>query len=443
MERISVRYLYGDSTESALERNYLAFLRDAVDFAVAVLGCDAALAAGRERRQARERTASEQIHAVEELGGRLTAAVEPVVERSADAPVGRCAAAIAGAVAEAVRRESAQVRAALAADLQLIEAEAATLRGRCAEALEALLVQHDLPDAEETLSVRWTGSAYEARLRQRARFGVDAILELELAGSSLFAHDLRVDRVADGVELHAPEPAGWLRKEIKMVPHRLGRHHVTEAIVDRDGVTVRLRENGQGFDLIVGAGGDVRVDRAGAEEGAGFDTDDRDAAGLRQLAARIEDALRGLRDRRRALVSATIDGVSLADHDHPRVLVDRLVETMAPVVRAIAQRSLAPGELVLKRLLADDRREEIFVSRAELTRKLDPLPPALRQALAPLGIVDDAPPRPGRRTAPHPPPPPPPPPSPGPSSTVEVDAALRELDDEHDEGETTVRNPRG
>jgi hypothetical protein len=61
---------------------------------------------------------------------------------------------------------------------------------------------------------------------------------------------------------------------------------------------------------------------------------------------------------------------------------------MAPVVTEIARHSLAPDELVLKRVVTDDRREEVFVAKADLISKLDPVPVALRGVFAPLGLGD-------------------------------------------------------
>jgi hypothetical protein len=64
---------------------------------------------------------------------------------------------------------------------------------------------------------------------------------------------------------------------------------------------------------------------------------------------------------------------------------------MAPVVQEIAARSQSPGELVLRRLLADDRREEVFLSKSELRRKLEPLPEGERALFDTLLV--DMPPR--------------------------------------------------
>ena len=60
----------------------------------------------------------------------------------------------------------------------------------------------------------------------------------------------------------------------------------------------------------------------------------------------------------------------LAEQRDPKLLVEQLVAVMAPVVREIAKRSLAPTELVLKRQTGDGRREEIFVARRDLQVKL-------------------------------------------------------------------------
>lgn len=463
-----MRYLFGDSTESALEFNYLAFLRDALDACVVVLQSDAGLASGRDRKQARERAASEAVHAVEAFGKTAHQLAEPVAHGAPETPVGRAAAAVAHAATDAVRRESAQARAALQADLELIETEGQRLRARCTAALGALLQTHDLPDAEESLQVRWNGGAYEAKLKQKSKFGAEVLIELEIPSSSIFAHDVRIDRIADGAEVHAPESAGWLKKEVKMVPHKLGRHHVTEVIVTGHGITFKARATSeagaQGFDIHISRKGEVSVDRGTGEgpEGLQFSTDERDVGKLTILGEKLEAAADGLREHRKSLAAASLDGSPISEHAHPRVLAERLIEAMAPVVRQIAQHSLSPRELVLKRLLAGDRREEIFVSKSELAQKLEALPASLRKVFAPLGLEDgapaerherherperqerpeaketrEAPPalpgvpeRVARKTAPPPAPPPPPPPRlPQQATAAAIDTALRELDE--------------
>ncbi|HTJ46784.1 MAG TPA: hypothetical protein VL463_31995 [Kofleriaceae bacterium] len=387
-----MRYLFGDSSESDLDINYLAFLRDAVDFGVAILQADAGLAALRDKRGVREHEAGNASRSVEDFGRSASSLTEPLVK--GDAPLNRCAASIAQATADAVKREVGRVKAQLQQELEQIDGETRALHDRSLQALAKLLAAHDLPGAVEQIAIRWAGSGFTARLTQRAKLGLEATLALDIPAGSMFAHELRVEKVGDGIEVHAPETAGWLKKEVKMVPHRLGRHFVTEVIVTPAGVSARVRTTHDpnvttgGFDLAVSAKGDVTVARAGDPDGA-FGTDERDLAILRAFAGKLEEAARALRTSRGAVVEAKIDAEALAAHQHPRVIVERLVASMAPIVAEIARRCPSPRELVLKRLLGGDRREEIFLPRSELVAKLEPLSIAQRHAFAPLGIVDD------------------------------------------------------
>lgn len=392
-----MRYLYGDSSESTLEINYLAFLRDAIDFGVAVLQADTGLSQARERRTQRERQAEEVGRALEQFGRVALDAVEPYAV--GDGPVNRCAASLAATISETVKREVMKVRGGHGTDADQTVAELQRLREKGVAALGTLMATHDLPDADVTVAVNWTGGAFDARMVQRVGFGLEVTMALDVPPSSIFGHDLRVERVAEGVEVHAPESRGMLKKEVKMVPNKLGRHHVTHVTVSTSGVTVRVRAtpeaNAAGFDIMVTKKGTVTVERVGGGGAdVGFDTDERDVAGLRNLAAKLEAAVDGLRGSRGALVSATLDGKALAAHEHPATLVQRLVSAMAPVVHEIARHSLSPRELVIKRLLGGDRREEIFLSRAELEKKIAALPANVQQVFAPLGIVEAAAPAP-------------------------------------------------
>jgi hypothetical protein len=56
-----------------------------------------------------------------------------------------------------------------------------------------------------------------------------------------------------------------------------------------------------------------------------------------------------------------------------RDLIERLLLVLAPLVRDLSAHSLSPSELVLRRMIGDDRREEIFVTKAELRAKFSDL----------------------------------------------------------------------
>jgi hypothetical protein len=62
---------------------------------------------------------------------------------------------------------------------------------------------------------------------------------------------------------------------------------------------------------------------------------------------------------------------------------------MAPVVVEISRRSGAPGELVLRRNAGPRRREETYLTHAELLRKIFTLPPERRLVFSPLGLSSE------------------------------------------------------
>ncbi|HWE28619.1 MAG TPA: hypothetical protein VHB97_11485, partial [Polyangia bacterium] len=203
------------------------------------------------------------------------------------------------------------------------------------------------------------------------------------------------------VEVHAPESGGWLRKEVKLRAQRLDKEFITAVVAGANETLIRLRTasdgTGVGFDLAIPHDG-VRVSlrRVGeASELPPFDLDETDSGKLRDLRDKILETTAELRGARKALVEAALADKPLVEARDPKVIVEQLVAEMAPVVREIAKRSLAPTELVLKRQTGDGRREEIFVSRRDLQVKLRPLGAAMRAVFAPLELgeppAEDAP----------------------------------------------------
>jgi hypothetical protein len=204
----------------------------------------------------------------------------------------------------------------------------------------------------------------------------------------------------------APDAGGWLHKEIKVRLQRLERLHVSDLTIGINESILKLRTNpdgtGGGFDITIRAEAPrVKATRIGdSQELAGppFDLSDSDASKVVALYDKLERVALELTKSRKALAQVSLDNHALRDHENPAVLVERLVGAMAPVVQEVAWRSRSATELVLKRLLADDRREEIFVAKTELLKKFEPLPAALRKVFDPLGLSEE------RVTAPSAPP---------------------------------------
>ncbi len=391
-------YLYGDSSPSNLESNFIDFLRLALDFGVHVVLSDQRILAGRERRAVRERATATEVERLEALGETVQRVVGTSSDGGAESPTTRCAAVIARAAADAVRNELAAVRGVLTSAIADIEADALRERDGCVAALEKLLLRHDLPGTESSVHVGLEGGqSYSARMRGKTSFGLTTLLQLDIPASSLFAHDLKVERIME-LEVHTPETGGWLRKETRLVPHKLGKHHVVELTIDSGASTLKLRAqpdiHSPGFDITIrDEAPRVSISKVGGKDkdgdaGEPYDVEGADETKLLTLYDKLAGPVAELTDSRKALVQAALGGQLLRQVERPVVLVDRLVTAMAPIVREIAAHSLSPTELVLRRPISADHREEIFVPKAELTRKLEALPESERAMFEPLGLLD-------------------------------------------------------
>jgi hypothetical protein len=237
------------------------------------------------------------------------------------------------------------------------------------------------------------GARYAGRARLKTGFGLDAVMDLEIPANNLFERVVRIDRLMERLDVQAPEVGGWLHKEVKRRPQHLEKLHVLEFAFGASSGALKLRVNadgtGPGFDLLFGKEAPrvrlVRVDQQeGAAADAPFDVEDDDAKNLLALYQKLAGPAGELTQHRRRLVEARVDGEVMRNHANPAVLVERLIAAMAPVVQEIASRSHSPGELVLRRLLSGDRREEIFLSKAELKAKLEPLSEGNRALFDPL-----------------------------------------------------------
>jgi hypothetical protein len=374
-------YLYGDSTPSKLEVNFIEFLRDAVECCVQVLLADQRIAEGAAQTRALEAATTAEIARLQKMGALVPKALEGAPLGDSASATARCAAEIVRSAADRVRAAAEAESASLAAANNRRDAEAAVERGVFAKALEALLIKHDLPEMSADSNIALVGGTrYACRLRLRTAFGLDAALELEVPAGHLLERVVRVDRLAERLEVQVPEMAGWLHKEIKLRTQHLEKHHLSAFSSGRAGSTLHLRlapdGTGTGYDVTFGDEGDpirlVRVDEQQKREES-FDLQQVDAPKLSALRDKVGAAVSGLARHRTKLVEAKLDGETLQSHANPTLLVERLIAVLVPETREIAARSQSRSELVLRRSLGGDRREEIFLSRQDLKLKLEPL----------------------------------------------------------------------
>ena len=388
-------YLYGDSTPSPLQSNYIEFLRDTVDFCVQILAVESRVHESKERTESLGRWATEEVERVEKVEAAVARALVPL-SPTPDSAVGRCAQAILAAAAQAVRQEADNIRGQVAAQVGRMENQTAGEASACLKALEVLLAKHDLPHATSGQSlVLKDDGRYRCRLHMTTPMGLAADLAVEIPDGHLFSEPVRVDRLVERLEVQAPEVGGWLHREVKVRAHRLEKLYVTELRLGPDETVLGLRngprDQAQGFDIVFHDEGPAATlttisDREAGPHGASFDLTGNDLEGLLVFRDKLRVAARSLEREGRTLMLATFDDVPLGHPEKLPDLVQRLVGVMAPVVQEIAARSSSPDEFVLRRHLGGDRREEIFLPKADLMRRLEPLPPERRVLFDPLWL---------------------------------------------------------
>jgi hypothetical protein len=392
-----MNYLYGDSTKSPLKSNFLEFLRDALDFSAFVLRAEHTIRNGRDHVAALRREADAEIGRLEAFVGAVTRTIDDAPKGDPEKTTARTAAHLRALSVDVLASAIESVRQKLASDIAEADAAEAMERAACVGALETLLIPHDPPDARTVTQIaRTDGDQCAASLVGESATGLIWQLALAVPSSHAWATPMRVERLVKQLVIRAPQLAGWISKEVKTKPQKLERHIITELVDNDTSVSFKLRTENDaesGFDVEV-EGDSVTMVRVGPQAEkedsslGPFDVDPEDAPKLVELAEKLRATEEGLE--RKALVSATFGDAPFGDQDFS-VVIERLISMMAPITREISDRSLMPNELVIRRLLGGDRREEIFVTKASLREKYATLPGQFAALFAPLGLDAAAP----------------------------------------------------
>ena len=384
-------YLYGDCTDSKLDSNFLGVLPDALDYCVQTLLADEHIARRRAECLQFERQAKNEVACLRDVGSSLKAALARAPKGAEGGQASKCVATLQAASDLAVSAELASVQAGLDRCKAQLEESEQSERSACFKALENLLIRHDLPDTGWSLHLRTTdGALYTALLHGCTRFGLRWTLELDPTGEPSFERVVRVDKLVEHLQIHAPRLIGWLHKRPDVRVVRLDHHYLYELELTNESMKLFLSSGSKGKEgihlhlLPEAPFGHARLDHA--SEGEPFVLEASDLDLLRELHERLLAVARTLTTRRKRLLGAMLDEVSLLEQPNPRIVAERLICVMAPITTAIAEHSAARGELVLKRVLDGNHREEVFVTRQELLSRLARLSPAHQSLFEPLGL---------------------------------------------------------
>jgi hypothetical protein len=380
-------YRYGDGTPFPLDENFIETLTSAVEACTNAFTPITELDDRRERARAGRIEADREFGKLTELEQTLQTALAAYLtadKKSTHAP------AVAQKTLQGAKTAIQQARVQVEGRVQALEAQAAarTASDAVLHALRPFFNEQELPNTKWIMS--WDVRGTEPRADAVATSGrLTASFALAVEN---FRQPIRVDQLADTVIVHMMKK-GLLGKA-KPAPVDLGKYVMVAFERAHDQHVITLKEKPdratQGLRFAVGDHGATwqSISASGDAETEANPLDSDDIDNVRRLG---ESAARAMLDliEHRTLVDLSLGGQGLAELPEPRIAPMEVLQQLTPFARTIRERSRVHGELVLKRDLGGQRREELFVPRAQLSQHFAKLPPEYRKPFEDMGITGE------------------------------------------------------
>ena len=378
-------YRYGDGTPFPLDENFIETMTSAVEACTSAFLPLTELDTRRDRAKAARTEADGELARLAELDKAVQTAMAPFAaadRRSAQAQ------AVAQKVVQLARQSIQQARTQVEGRVTALEAQAGagTAADAVLHALRPFFDHHTLPNTKWTFA--WDARGTEATAEGVATAGrLTASFSFAVGGT--WRMPVRVDQLAEAVVVHMMKK-GLLGKA-KPAPVDLGKYVVVAFERTAAGHVITLKEKpdraSQGLRFSVTDSGATweSLGASGQTETEANPLDHEDEGGVRRLGEAANKALDELVGHR-TLTDLTLGGQALAAMPEPRAVPMEVLRQLTPLSRTIRERSRVHGELVLKRDLADGRREELFVPRAKLSQHFAKLPAEYRKPFEDMGV---------------------------------------------------------
>jgi hypothetical protein len=382
-------YRFGDGTAFPLEENFIDTLTQAVEACTQAFSPLAELDARREKAVVAERDSHREVDRLLELERVVESALGQFIGGSgglAQATAHKIVAATKQSVTAVKNQIEGRARALLA------DAEPRTASERVQTAISPFFERAELPGTTWVSS--WDGRGTAARAEATSTSGrLQAMYTLDLSGmwqlpirNDIFAADAIVHLVRKRTFGKAKPTPIDLSKMLMISIEQRARETILgmrESVKTQAGYRFVLGEDGASFSTMGLTGElDSEVHAVG----------DEDLPNLRRLAEGALAQLATLRARR-TVRELRYSGEALSSLAEPKAFPLELLAQLTPLCRALRDRSPVAGELVLKRDIGDNRREELFVPRAQLAARFLPLPAEYRRPFEDMGLgqedVDD------------------------------------------------------
>lgn len=392
-------HVYGDSTRFPFEINFIDLIRHAVECGVALLHGQREIATAVDLTGNLDQARKAERSRIDAMSDALKLTMTAFTSSRSERMV-RTAARILEGARHVIETELQELETASSGQISSTRATVDHAREGVFRAVESFILRHDLPNTIVALRLIAGEEGYSGQALVTTPFGVEAVFALAIPGAHDWGRLRRVAELSASTEVHLPVESGWLSRRTALAPVKLDRLFVTEVALTPERSVITLRRgprSGSGYriEVLTAEGREPRPimrmlneDGQAAADDATFELEGEDAVHVHRLWTRVVDSTRDLAMRRQTMSSASFDNQPLRELDEPQAVCIRMINVLSPVVQEIAHRSGAVGELVLRRDLGEGRREEIYITKAELHERVMTLPPNLRGIFDPFELTE-------------------------------------------------------
>lgn len=393
-----MRYLYGDSAPFPLGYDFLTVLEAFMTAATRIVELDGSIKRTQSEATAAANVRTQGLGSLEVFHVELRRAIDEASAEAHDALTRAYAAQVGDYMNHLVDDQKRTATAQNEADLTQTRAQVEGWRREVQAKLDVLLKVVRLPVQGTVLRLSLDSESKDAHYDVTGVFSCakDIVTQFRLGtpSTSAWTRPRRVGDVMSGLELRVAVKKSFFGGTVTAETMKLDDWFFSELVLSDESAEIHLRKKPSEKASLVFR----RFDRAGrvvveAEHpqdpnAASLppELDEDDAAQIDKLLLALQVDVKELFNYKEELLSLTLEGADVIAADRALDLIARLVDLFAPTVIEIARRSPSPHELSLKAESEDGRREERYLRKEELIKKLQPLSAAGRAVFAPLGL---------------------------------------------------------
>lgn len=387
-----MRYLYGDSTPFPLAYDFLGTLESFMTAATrAVKAHDDAVALEAKAAEA-QKTRLAGIHALEGFHNVVMKAIGDTAAKVSHPSAVEYSRQVGELAQRFVEEQWRSVQSANERDTGTAAREVAVLKSEAHAAFESFFRKAALSVEAVTTRAVLAEGHYETSATFKTAGGITS--GFTLRSTAPWDAPRKVSDFAKGLTLKVAVKKSFFKGVVTAEPMAVDDFIVAHVEVSDARVEITLRRKVDQKDSLVfhlaKGGGTLyaTVEHPGNPDAGAIapELDDADAAQLDRLATALAESLAHLHEQKETMTSLLLDDRDAMGGKETVDLVKRLVNLFAPTVAEIAKRSPNELELSLKRENDGGRREEVYLRKAELVGKLEPLWASGRAVFAPLGL---------------------------------------------------------